>query len=90
MMLMTQSMQLYGARTYMLGMRRITTSPYHPQTDRLVERFNQTLKLMLCKTLPEAKRSWDKLIPLVLFAYREVLYETTGFNPFELTCTDQV
>ena len=25
----------------------IRTSPYHPQTDRLVERFNQTLKAMI-------------------------------------------
>ena len=34
----------------MLGIKAITTSPYHPQTDGLVERLNQTLKLMLKKT----------------------------------------
>ena len=27
---------------------------------------------------------WDKLIPYVLFAYREVPQESTGFSPFEL------
>ena len=31
----------------LLGMKSITTSPYHPQMDRLVERFNGTLKQML-------------------------------------------
>lgn len=68
----------------LLGTKSITTSPYHPQTDGLVERFNQTLKLMLRKTLQTERRSWDKLIPLVLFAYRDVPQETTGFSPFEM------
>ena len=27
---------------------------------------------------------WDALIPFVLFAYREVPQESTGFSPFEL------
>lgn len=28
--------------------------------------------------------NWDKFIPYILFAYREVPNETTGFSPFEL------
>ena len=60
------------------------TSPYHPQTDGLVERFNQTLKAMLRKTAMESGKDWDKLIPALLFAYREVPQESTGYSPFEL------
>ena len=30
------------------------------------------------------KRGWDTLLPYVLFAYREVPNESTGFSPFEL------
>ena len=29
-------------------------------------------------------KDWDKLIPYILFAYREVPQESTGFFPFEL------
>ena len=45
---------------------------FHPQTDGLVERFNQTLKAMLHKTAVQEGKDWDLLIPYVLFAYREV------------------
>ena len=56
----------------LLGIKSICTSPYHPQTDSLVERFSQTLKQMLKRVLMTDRRSWDKLLPLVLFVYREV------------------
>ena len=68
----------------MLGVKAIRSTPNHPQTDGLVERFNQTLKQMLRKTIDEEGREWDKLIPYVLFAYREVPQSSTGFSPFEL------
>ena len=56
----------------------------HPQTDGLVERLNQTLKSMLRKAATKEGRDWDKMIPFLLFAYREVLQSSTGFSPFEL------
>ena len=58
--------------------------PYHPQTDGLVERFNQTLKSMLQKAATKEGRDWDKVIPFLHFAYREVPRSSTGFSPFEL------
>ena len=42
---------LLGDLYRMVGVRAIQTSPYHPQTDGLVERLNQTLKKMLKKAL---------------------------------------
>ena len=68
---------------HLMGVKPICTSPYHPQTDGFVERFNQTLKAMLRRSAEEGK-DWDKLPLYVLFAYREVPQETTGFSPFEL------
>ena len=68
----------------LLGVKAIRTSPYHPQTDGLVERFNGMLKAMLRKCVTKEGKDWDRLLPYVLFAYREVPQATTGFSPFEL------
>ncbi|XP_039862407.1 uncharacterized protein LOC120718122 [Simochromis diagramma] len=67
-----------------LGISAIRTSPYHPQTDGLVERFNQTLKRMLQKFVSDTGKDWDQWLPFLLFAYREVPQASTGFSPFEL------
>eukprot|EP00731_Ephydatia_muelleri_P004053 Em0002g229a len=76
--------QLLAELYRLLQVHPIRTSPYHPQTDGLVERFNQTLKSMLRKTGTDGGKEWDKKIPYLLFAYREVPQASTGFSPFEL------
>ncbi|XDV39343.1 hypothetical protein PO909_008599 [Leuciscus waleckii] len=76
--------RLMGQLNKQLGIKAIRTTPYHPQTDGLVERFNQTLKNMLRKFVADTGRDWDKWLPFVLFAYREVPQASTGFSPFEL------
>ncbi|KAL5481930.1 hypothetical protein EMCRGX_G022205 [Ephydatia muelleri] len=76
--------QLIAELYRLLHVRPIRTTPYHPQTDGLVERFNQTLKAMLQKAAVQEGKDWDLLIPYALFAYREVPQCSTGFSPFEL------
>ena len=76
--------QLLAELYRLLYVKAIKTSPYHPHTDGLVERFNQTLKLMLRKTADREGKDCDKYIPYLLFAYREVPRTSTGFSPFEL------
>ena len=72
--------EIYG----LLHVKALRTSPYHPQTNGLVERFNATLKEMLQKSATEDGKDWDRLLSYLLFAYREVPQELTGFSPFEL------
>eukprot|EP00731_Ephydatia_muelleri_P008113 Em0004g451a len=74
----------------LMQIKPIRTSPYHPETDGLVERFNGTLKAMLRKAAVGEGKDWDKLLPFVLFAYREVPQASTGFSPFELVYGRQV
>lgn len=68
----------------LLGIRCLRTAPYHPQSDGLAERFNQTLKQMLRKFVNNSGTDWDQWLPYLLFAYREVPQASTGFSPFEL------
>lgn len=78
--------QVYG----LLDIKGIRTSPYHPQTDGLVERYNQTLKSMLRKFVAANGKDWDRWLPYLLSTYREVPQASTGFSPFELLYGRQV
>ncbi|CAC5388229.1 unnamed protein product [Mytilus coruscus] len=50
----------------------------------LCEKFNGVLKKMLKSYARLKPQTWDEYIPYLLFAYREVPNESTGFSPFEL------
>ena len=67
---------------------QLHTLVYHPQTDGLVERFNQNLKQMLKKVMEVDGRNWDQLLPNLMFSIREVPQASTGLSPF--SPTDQV
>ncbi|KAL5491441.1 hypothetical protein EMCRGX_G016727 [Ephydatia muelleri] len=76
--------QLLAELYRLLNIHSIWTTPYHPQTDGLVDHFNQTLKAMLQRTVTQEGKDWDRLLPYLLFAYHEVPQTSTGFSPFEL------
>ena len=66
------------------GLHKTKTTPYHPESDGLVERFNQTLLMMLAMFAGEHKDDWDDLLPPVMMAYRSSVNESTGFSPYRL------
>ena len=68
----------------LLGVKKINTTAYHPQTNGLTERFNRTLTDMLAKKVDKSGRDWDTHLPFVLFAYRTSVQESTKESPFYL------
>ena len=68
----------------LLSIKQLTTTPYNPACNGLVERFNGTLKTMLKKLCVEKPKQWDRYIDRLLFAYREAPQDSLGFSPFEL------
>lgn len=68
----------------LLGVCKTRTTPYHPQSDGLVERFNRTLLDLLSIAAKEDERNWDLCIPTVMLAYRTSVQESTGCTPYFL------
>ena len=68
----------------LLSLQQLTTTPYHPMCNGLVERFHAMLKRVLLTMCAERPNDWDKYLPALLFAVREIPQESLGFSPFEL------
>jgi hypothetical protein len=68
----------------MLGITKLQTTSYHPQTNGLTERFNKTLVAMLSMYTNTHQTDWDEHLPYVLFAYRTSVQAFTKFTPFYL------
>ena len=67
-----------------LGVKKINTSGYHPQSDGLVEKFNSTLISMIAKSCDVCNSDWNVRLPYLLFAYRVSAQESTRESPFVL------
>lgn len=78
------SSDMYKQVCELLNIKSIHSSIYHPQSNGMVERLNGTLKSMLRKVACEEPNNWDRFLPAILFAYREVPNETTTMSPYEL------
>ena len=75
---------LNGQLFNLTGVQHIISTAYHPQTNGLDERFNQTLQRALLKMVDENESEWDKFLDSVLFVYRTCKQASTKYSPFFL------
>lgn len=67
-----------------LGIKRLRTAPYRPQTNGQCERFNHTLATMLSTCTDETQHGWQQSLPFVAYAYNSSIHDATGFAPYKL------
>ena len=61
-------------------------SPYHPQTQGSVERFNDTILRKLRKISDFGKKSWDIFVKQAETAYNNSFHRVIGCTPNEFFC----
>ncbi len=67
----------------MLGIQKVRTSPYHPESNGAVERMHGTFKAILGKCVSD-RVDWVGQISFVLFVLRQMPHADSGFSPFDL------
>ena len=68
----------------MEGVKKLCTSPYHPQTNGQCECFNSTLLNMWGTLTPEQKKDWKSHVSAMVHAYNCTRNAATGFSPYYL------
>ena len=60
------------------------TSPYHPQGNGQVERFNRVIADNISNNCAEKPQEWDLYLPHVNFVYNATVHKTLGTTPFPM------
>jgi exodeoxyribonuclease III len=77
--------QLLTNISKVMGMARVSTTPYNPRSDGFVENHNKTLKDQLFHFVDSLKQDdWDSYLPTVQLMYNTTVSLATGYTPMLL------
>lgn len=80
---------LFNALMKMFGVDRTRTTPYHPQSNGLIERWHRSLKNALTARLT-AGTDWAEELPIVLLGIRAACRTDTGVSAAEMVYGETV
>ena len=67
-----------------LGIRRSTTTPYHPQGSGMCERANEAIERAITAMVIAHDPKWHEALPLALWCIRSAINSSTGYSPYEV------
>jgi hypothetical protein len=76
--------KFWGELCYFSHTKLRLSTAFHPQTDGLSERMNQTLEQYLRRFIDEEQVLWPKLLPSAEFACNNAANATLNKSPFEI------
>jgi hypothetical protein len=68
----------------MLRIKKLQTTPFHPESNGSLERSHRVLKEYLRQYIKEDQSNWDEWVPYAAYAYNTSTHTSTGYTPFEL------
>ena len=70
-----------------LGIEKVFTTEYHPQSNGKAERFNRTILAQLRNYVSGSQRDWDEWLEPLTYACNMHVHRSTGTIPFDLVLT---
>ena len=67
-----------------IGATHLYSTPYHPQTNGQIERYNSTMDAKIATLSNSRKTDWDDQLPFVTFNYNTSIHSSTKQIPFEM------
>lgn len=65
-----------------MGIKKTSTTAFHPQGNGRCERVNRTILGMLAKYMSGNHDQWDHHLPLLMLGYRAQIHKSLGYSPF--------
>jgi len=65
-----------------LGVTRLKTSGYRPESNGACEVLHRTLNSLMAKVVNENQRNWSEWLSFITFAYNATEHSATRFSPF--------
>jgi len=76
--------RLFAELSLFLEIKKTRTTPFHPQSNGIVERQHQTITNYLAKFVAKNQLDWDRWIGMCLLALRSARHETIKISPAKM------